>query len=236
MTETQLIRKIKVLKKIEPKEDWVLLTKEQILGQENPVSSRLSLGWKLAFATFVTILVLFGNFNFVQKSLPGDFLYPLKRISERGQVAMVSQANKPKIQLEIANKRLEELEKIARANQTQKLAAAINEFKLSTKEAAKNLTQAVKTEKDSELIKEVVLQTQKLEEQKKKVEALGIVIGENKEFENALKELVKREIDDIEKRELTEEQGEIIESIKLDFEEENYSQALEKILILNQSR
>lgn len=244
MTEAKIVQKIKLLKQIEPRKDWVILTRKQIFGEEDlgkrslsfEVFPRLFFLWKPALATLAILLVLFGNFSFVQSSLPGDLLYPLKKITEKSQVVFVSEINKPRVQLELANKRLEELARIAQTNQTQKLAPAINEFQASTVEAAKNLSKIVKSDKKADnIVKEVVLQTQKLEEKKKKIEALGVVVGESSELESAMKELVEREIREFENRTLSENQEKILEEIKTDFETGNYSEALTKILNINQS-
>jgi hypothetical protein len=45
--------------------------------------------------------------------------------------------------------------------------------------------------------------------------------------------LVEKEIKDLEGRTLAKDQQEVLEGIKSDFEAKNYSQALEKILLLN---
>jgi len=242
MTEADLIKKIRLLKQIRPSKDWVLLTKRELFKEEtsvfkayrNPASvilgifPRLFLNYRFAVATFVVLGILAsGTVNLAQNSLPGDFLYSVKRISEKGRAIFVSEKEKPRAQLELANKRLDELTKIAEENQVQKLAPAISEFQASLYQAAKDL------KKPNKLTKEIVDQTQKLEENREKVEALGIVIGGSEEFENTLKEIVQREIQDLETRSLTENQEELLGEIKEDFEVGNFAGALEKIWLLS---
>ena len=82
-------------------------------------------------------------------------------------------------------------------------------------------------------VEKIVVGTQKLEENKQKVESLGVVVGETKELDNAISQLVKREIKDLESRTLTEKQQKLLEGAKEDYERGNYSLALEKILFLS---
>lgn len=243
MTDKELIAIIKELRQIKPKKEWVVLTKKELFQEESlSFKERLSMvfgafprvapAYKFAVVTFIFFCILFaGTFLFVQKALPGDLLFSLKRISEKSQVLFTSEADKPKMQLEIANKRLEELTRIAEANQTQRLAPAIKEFQASASQAAENINNIKGPQK---ITKEIVLQTKKLEESREKIEALGVVVGETTELENALSQLVESQIKDLESRTLTEEQLEVLNAAKQDYEAKNYSQALEKILILNQ--
>ena len=239
MNEAELIKKIQELKQIKTRKDWVVLTKRELFRQET-VSDRdrvsvileifpwLFRHYKPALATFVFLgILVVAAFSFAQNALPGDSLYSLKRISEEGRIAFVSEENKPKAQLELANKRLEELTKVAEAKQTQKLVPAIEEFQASISQVAKNL------EKPKKLTKGIVDQTKKLEDNKQKVEALGILIGETKELDNALSQLVEREIQDLESRTLSEEKVELLRQAKEDLEAENFSTALEKILLIS---
>ena len=64
------------------------------------------------------------------------------------------------------------------------------------------------------------------------MESLGMVIGGNIELDSALVQLIKLQVDDLEKRTLTSEQAESIGDIKADIEAGKYSDALEKILEL----
>lgn len=234
MTDPTLVKKIQVLKQIKPRKDWVILTKSQILRQEPSLIEQFSSSleayfqYKPAFATLIALMVLIGSFGFAQNSLPGDALYPLKKIVERGQAIFVSKKELPSYNLEIANKRLEELTKIAQTNQVRKLAPAISEFQANVSQAAENLGKTREPD-----VKEIVVETKKLEKNKEKIEALGVVIGETKELDNALAQLVEREIKDLEKRTLSESQEKIVVQIREDFELGNYNQALEKILLLS---
>lgn len=240
MTEKQVISKLRELRQIKPKKDWVFLTRAQILGsigqtliteQISTISSvgrylRMIFQYKPTYAGLVAIFIFFGLFEVSQNSLPGDFLYPIKKITERGQTVFVSEEEKPSIQLKLVNERLEDLTKAPAKN----LAPAINEFQTSVSRATKEITKIKKLD-----IKKIAQEAKKLEENKQKVVALGVVIGETEELDNALVQLVEREIKDLEKRTLTEEQEQVLAEAKKDFENGNYSQALIKILNLSQN-
>ncbi|MFC1629774.1 DUF5667 domain-containing protein [Patescibacteria group bacterium] len=240
MAETELIRKIQELRKIKPRKDWVVLVKKDILGEEPSFIEKISLvfnnfpqiffQFKPAFATLTLALVLLASaLIFAQESLPGDTLYSLKRIGEESQTVFVSETEKPKAQLELANKRLEELNKIADANQVENLAPAINEFKAGAFQAAKEISKSKNID-----VKDIVKVAKKLEENKQKVENLGIVIGETEELDDALGVVIEKEIKDLEERLLSEKGSETLAEIKKDYASGNLSTALEKILLLSQ--
>jgi len=237
MTEKEVINKLHQLRQIKPRKDWVVLTKTQILGEE--VSSN-------KFSQIIDILprvnfrrVLVPAFSFClpfvilavsQNALPGDNLYPVKKFTEKTQAVFVSESEKSNVQLGIVNKRLEELNKIASTNQTDKIAPAIEEYQASLSEAVKNLTKAKNAD-----VKEIVQQAKKIEESKQKAEVLGINISEaSDELNSALLSLAEREIKDLENRTLNEAQQKLLIEAKENFEAGNYSQALEKIWEITQ--
>ena len=221
MTEKEVIEKIRLLRQIKPEKKWVFLTKEKILGKEPLFFPFL----KPAFAGLLFILILFG-LSFT--SLPGEPFYLIKKLVERGQTVFVPEEEKPKLELELANKRLEELSKIAEKNDVKKLAPAINEAKESVAQATKNLVKSKKVDK------EIVQKTLQLEKKKQEVEkVLGTKITEE-ETENPTKLLAKYLIEDLENRTLTEEQKQILEKAKEYFEKEDFAKVLELLLTIGQ--
>jgi len=231
MTEKELIGKIRELRQIKPRKDWVSLTKSQILGESARDRASVSFFpfWKPALATVTAFGILFGVFSFAQNSLPGDILYSIKKITEKSQAVFVSEKELPKYNLEIANKRLDELNEIAQTNQVKKLAPAISEFQANISEAAKSLA----TVKGQD-VEKIVAQTKKLEENKQKAEKVLATKIETEEYDNALAQIVESQIKDLGERTLTEEQMKILAEAKTDFSAGNYSDALIKILILSQ--
>jgi len=254
MEEYRIIQKIKKLRQIEPEKDWVVLTKRQIVGFEDVQTKhsfsftdqilacltpgvKHKFNYKLALATLGVIAVSgSAAIGFSQAALPGDLFYPVRKFADKTGYLFVSKNNQPKLGLEIANKRLEELTMIAQNNQARNLAPAINEFRQSMVEAADKLKIVNTVNGSPKITREIVKETEKLRENREKVEALGVVVGETKELNQALSQLAEREIKDLESRALTESQEKLLAAAREDFAKGNFSQALEKLLLLSYSQ
>jgi len=238
-TEKQLIGKLQELRQIKPSNDWVVFTKEQVFGKEEtrPEFSFISFikeiqrgerfifRHKPAFAFALAMVVLIGVFGFAQNSVPGDTLFSIKKITEKGTGVFVSRKDQTKYDFEMAGKRLDDLTKIAQENEIKNLAPAINEYKKSVSKAAGSLA-------TMESVKEIVEEIKKLEEKEEKVKSLGIEIGESEEMHSALAEIVDMQINDLEERTLLEDKQEVLTEVKQDYEAGDYFQALVKILLL----
>ncbi|MFH1643151.1 MAG: DUF5667 domain-containing protein [Patescibacteria group bacterium] len=229
MNDIELINQIKSLKCIQPNQDWVFAVKKEILSKTTFaefISGMFFQTRPVLVSAMFLFIVMFG-LGFVEKSLPGDALYQMKRVAEDSQaVFLVSESDISEYKLGMANKRLEELVKIGEINQVKKIAPAIAAFQANVVEAAKNLTKMGD-------IKEFAIQAKKLEENKEKVASLGIIVGETREFDNAMASLVEREIKALEDQYLNEYQEKVLIEIKESFEKEDYNGALEKILFLS---
>ena len=238
-TEKHLISKLQELRQIRPSNDWVVFTKEEVLGKEKtrPEFSFISFvkeiqrgerfvfRHKPAFAFALAMVVLIGVFGFAQNSVPGDSLFSIKKITEKGTEVFVSEKNQAKYDLEMAGKRLDDLTKIAVENEVKNLAPAINEYKESVSKAAGSLATMGS-------VKEIVEEIKKLEEKEEQVKSLGIEIGESEELDSVLAKIVEIEIEDLEGKTLIEEKEEVLAEVKQDYEAGDYFQALEKILLL----
>lgn len=246
MNEQELIQKIQVLKQIKPKEEWVFLTKQKVLStavearKESWFEEFVSVlsfvikkpVFKPALASFAVLAVLFGTVSFSRSAVPGDLLYSVRKIAEKGRTLLASDQDMSKIKLEMANNRLEDLTKIAEANQGRNLAPAIEEFKQNAAEAAQNIASKI-TKNSPKAVKEIAKEVKVLEENKAKVEKLGVVIGQTEELDNALEGLVSREIQDLKSKTLAEEQQSILAAAEKDFADKNYSDALIKIATIS---
>ena len=230
MTEAELIKKIKTLKEIKPRKDWVVLTKTQILGNVE-VRPQLFLFpfFKPAYAGLFLFLLLIGLAEFSQGALPGDPLYSLKRISERTQSVFVSKEEQPKLQLELTNKRLEELNKVAEANQVKRLAPALNEFETTKIAAKKEVVNSIKNKSEKEAIKvakDIAPKLADLNEKEKKVYAtLNIESTEGTE-QTAEKAVVEILIKDAKNSTLTEEQKADLVKVEEYYKSGDYQEAL----------
>jgi len=239
MTGKNLIQQLQTLKEIKPREEWVLLTKENIFKEEPAKgiisiwlgtlkelrrSERFVFNHKPAFAFALSLLVAVGLFGFAQGSMPGDMLFSLKKITEKGQAALfVSDKNKTRYDLEMVSKRLNDIAKAAQADAGKNLGPAINEYKESASTAAKSLAK-------SNDLKEITAEVKKIEEQKQEIQSLGVKIDENAELDNALASVVQKEIDSFDGKQLTQESQAALEKAKIYFVNGKYSDALEKLM------
>ena len=222
MEEKEIISQLKTLRKIKPDKKWVLLTKDRILGQEK--APFFSFFLKPAYAGLLLIFIFFGLFGFSQNSLPGDPLYTIKKAVEKIEGAFVEEDKKSNYQIELAKKRLEELKILAETNRVKKLPSAFKEVRESTVEATKNLAKTKKIDQ------KIIANLLEFENTKKDIEekVLATQIGID-EKENPAKIVIEFLISDLEKRSLTEEQKNLFEKAKEDFEKGDYSQALIKL-------
>ena len=237
MQEKELVCKIKKLRNVKPSQNWVAFNKTKVLG-ETPKANWVSVleffpgliykHSKLAFASLIIFGIVAGAFGFAQGALPGDPIYALKRVSEKARLVFVSEKDLPYAQLGLANKRLEELNIIAQTNQVKKIAPAIQEFQASVSRAAKDLAKAQNLD-----VAKTVSETKKIAEKKQEIESLGIVIGDTPDLDSALLLLIQREIKDLQVSSLTDGQKTIFARAVADFEAGNYSDSLEKILLLS---
>ena len=198
------------------------------VGGDEATASSTKPVFKPVFASLIAVFIILGAFGSAQNSLPGDILYTLKKAAQKSQAVFVSEKETPAFQLKLANDRLEDLAKAPAKN----LAPTINEFQANLSEAAKYIAKINATTSDQIIIKNIVKETKKLEENKQKIESLGVVL-DNKgtsEFNNALAKVVENLIKDLETRTLTGEKTEMVSQMKELFEQGKYSDALELYL------
>lgn len=209
--EEDLIFKLRELSRIKPEKKWVKATKREILGPQFPIFQPILIG---------SLLLLVALFVSAQKSLPGEKLYAIKRITERAQTIFVAPEEKPKLDLELTVKRLEELREIAEKNDVKKLVPAIKEVKEVSAKAAESLKQVNKSdrkivEKAKEFV-QIKTWTQKTLET---------------EIETPLDPIaVEILISEIEKSSLTEEQEAILKEAKELLEKGDVDSASLKII------
>lgn len=235
MTEKQLLRKIRELRQIQPSPAWVVLTKTQILGKNEvrPRSFYFALFrpvFSPAYVSLIVLFILFGLFGFAQYSLPGDLLFSLKKVSEKGQAVFVSEEKKPEFELELTNKRLEELNEVAETNRVGNLAPALNEVKTAKVSAKKKIANSIKnksTEEATKIAKGIAQELNEVNEKEGEIYAsLNIEPsqGADETAEKAVDELL---IKDAKNSTLTEEQENDLAKVEEYYEKGDYAQALE---------
>lgn len=229
MQEIDLISKLKELRGVEPNKDWVSFNKKELFrGEERSILFFPSL--RPAFVgLFIFFLMLGGvSYGLVKNSIPGDVLYSIRRVAHIGEAIFVSEQERPAFQLKLANDRLEDLSRASARN----LAPTIHEFEANILEAVRGLGKLDISTSSPATIERLVKETKKLEENKQKIEALGVILSdkETSELNEAFKRIVGNLIEDLEDRQMTDETSEILIQMKELFEEGKYSGALELYL------
>jgi len=233
LTDQELIGKIRELRQITPTNSWVSFNKSRILGTEPAYRGRTSVTFfpyfKPVFVTVIAVFVVFGTFGygFVKNSMPGDFLYAIRKIAHECEAVFVPQNEQTAFQLKLANDRLEDLAKAPAKN----LAPTISEFQANISEAARTLSKIDATTSDPLAIERIVAETKKLEGNKQKLDSLGVVYGGTEAIENVLSKITENLISDLDSRTLSEAQENILAEVKKLFGEKKYSEALELYLI-----
>ena len=164
--------------------------KEQFLVKLLGARKKESFAWPRLFApavAFVLILILLasGSVVFAQKSLPGDFLYPVKRLSENVAVSL-----RPELEQEIVVRRSQEVKDLVEQKEDPELVKnTLDDFSEDSQKAKSeghtngNLEEGVRNledarERSSESERKQIDETlKKLEEQKENNE--GNVKGTN---------------------------------------------------------
>ena len=138
ITEKQLIDSLKQLKEIKPRKEWALLLKSQILAEkqvtvaeiktaEKPtksigildIFSSLFFQRKLAYSFAAALLLIIGIFGLVRYTMPGDLLFPAKKMAEQSQAALTGQTP-VKRDVAALSTRVNELAKVAKEGKTNK--------------------------------------------------------------------------------------------------------------------
>jgi len=224
MTEKELIKNLRQLRKVRPSKDWVITTKQDILGETQ--TPRLFPFFNPAFAALLLLLIFLGTLEIAKDALPGSPLYPLKKTAQTVSLFFLPPQEKAKASLILAEKRLEELEKISKENLTQNLPPAFKEYTQTKGEAKKEIAKVLPQAKEPEK-KEFISKIGQIHEKEKQVFAtLQISPKELSETKTQDKELVLTLL----KTEKIEDEA-LLKEIEELCQNENYSLALEKIVI-----
>ncbi len=161
--------------------------KTKFLRNEKPLkTSNKYFAKKYAFAFLVSILLLLGFSSAVsaQKSLPGDPLYPIKRLSEN----IISAVN-PSFKSEILKRRSEEIKNLSGKKNSTEFHQAVDDYEKvlnedkkinpeKISESRKNLEEAQKTslEENKKDIEKVIIQTRDKQELLQKQDVKGDIL------------------------------------------------------------
>jgi len=240
----QLIEQIKSLKEIKPRKEWVVLLKSQILAEKqleiNIVkrSEAKSVGVldilysvffqrKLAYSFAVALLMVLGAFGFAQNTVPGDLLFPVKKISEQSQAALTGHTGL-KQNAVVLNNRINDLVQVAKAGKNNNISSAIDEIKANAIELAKDLED--NTADDPQTLKEIAVSLKTL------AAIPGTDLASSPGIEALYQIVAQQQVDELKKATLTVGQQEILVEVEDLYNKGNYSVALEKIWDLSNNQ
>jgi len=202
MKKKDIIHKIELLKKIEPRESWADLARStllsQITAQEKPVIISKHVFLERTFASLQDGLVaserLFvraffsrrvGSFValsllivgtaaasvFSQNSLPGDPLYAVKKTKENVRVAVAQPQDRPSLELEFADQRILELDRVAtqgtskeeKGEKTKELVQNVSERVERVSDELSQIKKSSKTERIASVTSLITKKTSKYE-------------------------------------------------------------------------
>ena len=159
-----------------------------------------------------------------KSSLPGDALFTVRSAIEKATLS----------NLELAQKRMGDLQKIAQENKVKNLSETIKEFKANVGEVSRNVALLVDKEPGKAL--QAGMELVQLQKDKAAIEQiLGTAMDGDaaQELKSATKYLVENELEDLLTRTLTEEQQGLLEEGIMAYQAEDYETALEKVWMIS---
>jgi len=234
MTQKEIITKIKSLKEVKPEKEWVLLTKNNVLGKEanivRPIHNhheRNSLFELVSSLVNPRIAFSFVAFLFVVVGITGlSGLVGFRPSSDTAALLVAQDAVKNDVELlRVKSQILSEI--AAKGDEKENIALVAKEVE----EIAKDLTDKVK--KEPRLARNVALDISK---NRTYLEVMGseIVGVDLKETSGVLyKTIVEEIMRDVERANLSEIQQERLSGVKKMYDSGEYAKALESILLIN---
>lgn len=230
ITQKQLISSLKQMNDIKPRKEWVSLLKSQILAEKEEVV-RQETTFSVIMETFLSpkrmsysfaaiLLLVAGVFGLSSSTMPGDLLFPVKKMTEQS-VATLSGQTRINQDIQTLNNRINDLAQASKEDKIGNIPSTIVEIT----EAAKNLKNS--PVKDSETLKRIAISLKTL------ANVPGTDLSETADVKDLYKTIVETQIEDLQNITLTEEQKDLLVEIQDLYEQEMYSYALEKILLIN---
>lgn len=238
ITQKQLIEGLEALKEIKPRKEWAVLLKSQILDEKQKsaiiaektgfagimdIFSSVFYQKKLAYATATLVFMIIGVLGFAQHTMPGDLLFPVRKLSEQSQAALTGQTTL-KQDVAVLSNRINDLAQAAKEGKKENIPSAISEINANVSVLAKNLKD---NQADPQTLKEIASSLKTL------ADVPGTDFSENPEVMDLYQAVVQSQIVDLEKSTLTEEQAETLTKAKDLYEQKKYTDALEVILLIN---
>lgn len=235
ITEKQLISQLKELKAIKPRQQWAVLLKSQILSEKEAkmvqpaanagildILSAIFAPRKLAYAFAVVLFLIVGIFGFARYTVPGDLLFPVRKIAEQSQAALSGQTALKQNAASLSS-RIKDLAQVAKAGKTNSIPSAISEINANASELVKDL----KNNPDPQTVKDIASSLKTL------ADVTGADFTANPDVENLYQTVVQNQITDLQKETLTDEQQKTLADAEDLYNQGKYTDALEKILTIN---
>jgi len=240
ITQKQLIEQIRELKEIKPRKEWAVLLKSQILAEKGtePITAQQigvkSVGImdmirsvffqkKLAYAFSVVLLFAIGIFGFARSTVPGDMLFPIKKIAEQSQAALTGQT---KLNQDVAtlNSRINDLAQVAKSGRKDNIPSAISEVSANASQLVKSLKD--NPVNDPQTLKEIAISLKTL------ADVQGTDLTATPGINDLYQTLDQNEINDYKKTTLTEDQQKLLTEAEELYDQGKYYEAFEKILTI----
>lgn len=248
-SDQELISQIRKLREIKPDAAWSASVRAQIVGHD-PVGQKKSIPsifgdllfqYRIAFASLAVFLMVGGAVAAAQNALPGEPLYAIKRATERELALIAGKGNVASANLELAAKRLAEIDLITQKNMAQNLPAAIEEYK-NAKAAAKKIVAAQiaqNPENAAQIVKNAAAAMKDINDKEKQIYgSLGVEANATSTDDGSVaasdKAIIASLIDGLKDNTgLSEDQLKDLQKVIDQYGKENYRQALD--IYLNSS-
>jgi len=247
ITQKQIIESLKQMKEIKPRQEWAILLKSQILAPkqveiEVPVKQKTILrqGYareksvgildiissvffqrKLAYSSALALFLIVGIFGFAQYTIPGDLLFPLKEVTEQSTAALTGHTT---LNQDVANlnNSINNLAQVNKDGRKDTIPSAISKINASASVLANNL------------INNSVQDPQKLNEISQTLnKTLADIPGTDLTETSGVQDLLQALIADYQKTTMTDDQKDTLTEAKDLYNQGKYTDALEKILLIN---
>ena len=239
ITQKQLIESLSQLKEIKPNKEWASLLKSTLL--ENKVPGRMtgavptqrasfmsaisnSFGRRLAYSFAAILILAVGAVGLSRYTVPGDLLFPVKKIAEQSQATLGGQTVLNQ-DVAVLNNRISDLAQVAKDGRTGNIPSAISEVNANAKYLAKNLKKNPAT--DSKTIKAIANSLKTL------ADVPGTDLTASSDVKDLYQAVVASQIADLKKMTLTDDQKETLAQAEDLYSQAKYTDALEKLLLVS---
>ncbi len=178
-SEKEIINQIRSLRDIKPDRHWVGLAKCRIIGAVPTETKRSAFSvfaaalfqYRAAVAAIALFCVGSGAVIATQYALPGQPLYAVKIAAEQGIAIVTGKKDNHSANLQLATKKLEEINLAVQRNLAKDLAAAFYDYKVAKVAAKKEVAALVQQNpaKAGEIVKEAESAIRKIDSREKAV-------------------------------------------------------------------